>query len=430
MKKFHLFTLLAALLLAQSVFASWDLGLDLRARFYTNNNLPNDKYGESGSTSFGRFRTRVWGAYKTDDFGFYLRLANEFRDYYSPESSSSKQRFPDVLFIDNLYVETKDLLGALDIRLGRQNLSFGSKRIISEGTPGDGSRGTAFDGLRITWKGEEKRTLDAFAFYQSDDDWLPTAGKTHANGKRPGDYDLNGLAQDEFATGLYWQDRSNKNFDWDAYYVAKFEYRDEDSKFRSEGKTSNTQTLGFRLLPVFSEKLKGEVEAAIQAGDHGHLAGLAYSGLTYVPRKGQELTLACLYLTGDSDGPRGEHSWKSVYNRESFIGEADSPMYSKSDYTNLVYPHLAGKFSLGRAGKLNLQAGPMFAGTSVNGRGQFRGFYGQAKWSANLEELLDWKYARNTTLSVTGEALRKGNYFDKGKRDTALLGRVELTWKY
>ena len=82
MKKFHLFTLLAALLLAQSVFASWDLGLDLRARFYTNNNLPNDKYGESGSTSFGRFRTRVWGAYKTDDFGFYLRLANEFRDYH------------------------------------------------------------------------------------------------------------------------------------------------------------------------------------------------------------------------------------------------------------------------------------------------------------------------------------------------------------
>lgn len=433
MKKTSLCLLAATLLMPALLRAEWNLdaGLDLRLRYYATNNLPNSAYGEGASETYGRYRTRVWGSVENDWGKLHIRLGNEFRDYAYPDSKSASKRFPDVLYVDNLYLETKALLGEdVRIRLGRQDISFGKRRIFGEGTPGDGSRSTFFDALRLTWEAGEKQTLDFAAFYLRDEDWLPTAGKTHANGKRPSDYAYNGLGQDEYGAILYWQDRSNASLGYDAYYVAKFEKRDEDSKFRAEGKNATYHTLGARLLPRFSDTLTGEVEAAFQFGSHDHAAALAYAGLTYAPQKGTDFTAAALFLTGDKDGARGKNSWQSVYNRESCIGDVDSAMYAGNDYTNLFYPHLAGNFNLGRAGSLKLQAGPMFAPKKVADHGSNRGLYAAAKWSLNLEKLLQTSYAKGATLSFTGEALRKGNFFNKGSRDTALLSRVELTWKY
>lgn len=69
----------------------------------------------------------------------FLRVADEFRYYRSAEGDKGKQRFPDVLFIDNLYLSYSDLFDFVDVKIGRQEMTFGAKRIISDGTGGDGS---------------------------------------------------------------------------------------------------------------------------------------------------------------------------------------------------------------------------------------------------------------------------------------------------
>lgn len=202
-----------ALLAGTAVSSAQDFsaGLDVRARYDSTHELPNDKRGQSADSDYERLRTRVWGKYQDQDNGLtlFIRLANEFRNYHHPSANSSKQRFPDVLFIDNLYVQYDNLLGGgLGLKLGRQDMSFGRKRIISDGTGGDGSRSSCFDALRLTWRPAASQSLDAFAIYVHNNDLLPTLGKEHANHKRPSDYDVTGYGQNEYDAGLYWQDRT------------------------------------------------------------------------------------------------------------------------------------------------------------------------------------------------------------------------------
>ena len=407
-------------------------GADVRLRYDLTDNLPNAKRGESDYSSYARVRLRPWIGANYSDYGLFLRLADEFRYYNRPRSNSRKQRWPDVLFIDNLYLTAKDLPGSIDVKAGRQDMSFGAKRIISDGTGGDGSRSAYFDAVRLTWHADDRRTLDAFALYQAKEDWLPTLGKEHANGKKPHDYDITGYGQDEFGAGLYWQDRASKDFGYDAYYVAKGERRGKDSKYRKEGRLTDTHTFGVRLLPRFTDTLSGEVELAGQVGSHDLVAGQGYAGLTYAPKAGfkPKLTGACWILSGDSKGDRGEHAWHAVFNRETGLGESVAPMYNKYDYTNLIYPHLAFGCNIASFSSIKTQVGPMFTAVREDDAGSFRGAYAQVKYTVSPAKLLGIDLLHGGKLAFQGEYFGKGDYFRDGSDHQAFFGRVELAWNF
>ena len=410
-----------------------DVGLDLRLRYDFTDNLPNNSRGESGDSNYARIRIRPWIKFAYDDFGLFLRLADEFRHYERPSSNSSKQRWPDVAFIDNLYITANSLFDCLDVKFGRQDMSFGSKRILSDGTGGDGSRSAYFDALRLTWHAAEKRTLDAFAFYQARKDWMPTLGKEHENGKEPHAYDTTGYDQDEFGAGLYWQDRANKDFGYDVYYVEKSEYRNRNSKYRKEGKVAETHTFGVRLLPQFTETLSGEVELSGQVGSHDLLAGQAYGGLTYAPKLDfkPKFTGAVWALSGDSDGERGEHAWHSVFNRETGLGESIAPMYTKYNYTNLIYPHVAFGCNVASFSSIKAQVGPLFTAVQEDAAdGQYRGAYVQVKYEIKLAKLTGIDLLHGGKLSLQGEYFGKGDYFKETSNDPAFFTRVELAWNF
>lgn len=408
------------------------VGADVRLRYDLTDNLPTSKRGESDFSSYARVRVRPWIGANYSDYGLFLRLADEFRYYNRPTSNSRKQRWPDVVFIDNLYLTAKDLPGGIDVKVGRQDMAFGSKRIISDGVGGDGSRSAYFDALRLTWHADVARTLDAFALYMNKEDWLPTLGKEHANGTKPHDYDITGYGQDEFGAGLYWQDRANKDFGYDAYYVAKREMRRKDSKYRKEGKTFDTHTFGVRLLPRFTDTLSGEVELAGQAGSDNLLAGQGYGGLTYAPKAGfkPKFTGAFWILSGDADGDRGEHAWHAVFNRETGMGESIAPMYNKYDYTNLMYPHLAFGCNVASFSSVKTQLGPLFTAARERDAGRYRGLYAQVKYTINPAKLFGVDFLSGGKLAFQGEYFGKGDYFNDGSDHQAFFGRVELAWNF
>lgn len=408
------------------------VGLDARFRYDVTKGLPTATRGEDPHTDYARLRLRPWFQAGPDDTCLFVRLGNEFRYYRRPESRDRKQRFPDVTFFDNLYVHRENLLDGLDLRIGRQDLAYGAERILSDGTSGDGTRAAYFDVVRFVWHAAEKRTLDAFALYQARTDWLPTLGRTHENGKEPSDYDINGFNQDEGAIGLYWQDRARADFGYDLYAIAKSERRGQRAKYRAEGRTAYTQTLGVRLLPHFSDTFRGEVELAGQAGSHGLLAGQGYAGLTYAPHAAcsPAFTGALWGLTGDSDGERGDHAWHAVFNRETGLGESIAPMYTKYSYTNILYPHLAATASFAEHSTFESQAGHLFAPIREDDAGRSRGPFALIRYRLKLGRAFRTDTLDGGTLTLQGEYFGKGNYFTDGDDNPAFFGRVEIAWRF
>ena len=408
-------------------------GADVRLRYDGTDNLPTSSRGESVPSDYARIRIRPWITAECQDIGMFVRLADEFRAYRAPDALSSKQRWPDVLFIDNLYVTWNGAFDVLDFKLGRQDMAFGARRIVSDGTGGDGSRSAYFDGLRVTWHADEKRTLDLFGVCQTSDDWMPTLGKSHDNGKKPHDYDLTGYGQDEYGLGLYWQDWANEDFGYDAYYVAKGECRPTDAKYRREGRCSYYHTFGVRLLPRFTETLRGEMEISGQVGSDVAIAGQGYAGLTWEPRVSAKpyLTGAFWILSGDEDGERGNNAWHSVFNRETGLGESIAPMYSKYNYTNLAYPHIASRCAIGDFSKVKCQLGPLFTAVKEDDAdGSYRGLYVQVKYEIHPEKLFGIDLLKGGKISFQGEYFGKGDYFRDGCDHSAVFGRAELAWKF
>lgn len=408
-------------------------GVDIRLRYDGTDNLPTSSRGESKASDYARIRIRPWVKVSNGDFGLYMRIADEFRAYRAPDALSRKQRWPDVLFIDNLYFSWDGALNLLGIKVGRQDMSFGAKRIISDGTGGDGSRSAYFDGLRITWHADEKRTLDLFGVCQTSDDWKPTLGKSHDNGKKPHDYDLTGYGQDEYGLGLYWQDRANEDFGYDAYYVAKGERRADHAKYRQEGRRSCSHTFGVRLLPRFTETLYGEVELAGQAGSKIHYAGQSYAGLTWKPKASAKpyLTGAVWALSGDRKGERGNTAWHAVFNREPGFSRSIAPMYAKYNYTNLIYPHLESGCAVGDFSNVKCQLGPLFTAVrEESADGSYRGLYAQIKYEIHPDRLFGNDLLKGGRLSFLTEYFGKGDYFKDGCDHSAIFTRVELVWKF
>lgn len=115
------------------------VGADIRLRYDGTDNLQTPSREGSVPSDYARIRMRPWIKAEHQGIGMLVRMADEFRAYRAPDSLSRRQHWPDVLFIDNMYFEWKGAFGAFDFKLGRQDMAFGAKRIVSEGTGGDGS---------------------------------------------------------------------------------------------------------------------------------------------------------------------------------------------------------------------------------------------------------------------------------------------------
>ncbi len=427
----------------------FDAGADIRARYEFKDNWMNKNSTtvNPASEDYYRLRTRVWGkATYGEDLGAYLRLGNEFRGYRnSPDND--KNKFPDELFIDNLYFDFNNIGDRVDLRIGRQDIKEGSGRVISDGTPGDGSRSAYFNAILAKVKMLEKSDVDLMGTWNTSEDEL-------AMGSPHDPYDLTKIRSgspyskmDEKGLMAYVHYNEIQDFPMEFYWIWKEETRFYDKSTRYPGR--DFHTVGTRLSPKFNDKLSGELEAAVQFGNvdgeegmqgRDIFAYMGYAGLTYAEKEvfgKPKLTGALLYLSGDEDSyyktkdGGTDNGWNPVFNRTDTLSQIGAGMYDQFRWSNLIYPHLEASVEPYKKNTVKLQTGPMFAAEKDNGAtDSYRGYFTQLRYDFPILSKIFGKRG-DVTGAVVGEAMVLGDYYNTaGAGDTATWVRFELNGKF
>ena len=428
-----------------------DAGLDFRFRYEFK-----DDWMDKGKTSvspkyedYYRMRTRVWGkATFGDDLGAYLRLGNEFRDYRNSDGNKHKNEFPDELYIDNFYFDFNNIGDRVDLRVGRQDIKEGAGRLISDGTPGDGSRSTYFDAIFAKVKMLEKSDIDLMGTWNTyrDDATLGNPNDIYDNTKIKSGSPYSEM--DEKGLMAYFHYNEIEDFPMEFYWIWKQETRFYDKETRYPGR--DFHTMGTRLMPKINDKLSAEFEAAVQLGQTDGQSGMegrdiaawmTYAGLTYSEKEvfgKPKLTGALLYLSGDEDSyykttdGSTDTSWNPVFNRSTWFSEICSGMYDQYRWSNLIYPHLEAGLEPYSKHKIKLQCGPMFAAEKDNGAtDNYRGLYTQLRYDLPLLSKVFGKRG-DVTGAVVGEAMYYGDYYahDVADTDMATWLRFEINGKF
>jgi hypothetical protein len=336
-------------------------GGDLRVRqsSFTNAQLRvlHPATGESMFLNWNMFRIRprVWGQYAiSDNMAVRCQITNEFRHWLSPQDKidDDVQKFPDEWGIDNLYLDMKGIAGGnLDLRIGRQNIIYGTGKLILDGTPGDGSRTIYMDAIKATWKGFDSMTIDILGIYNSAENLLVVNGQdlplTNYTKK-----DVN-LEMNEVGVGLYVKHKGlTENMPFEAYYLLKTEAEytlADDSKIPS----ASINTIGLRVMPKLSDSLSGNLEIAYQIGSQGDGDRSGYmvdAKLTMqLPAKDQFKSAASagLYLLSgdDPDTEADDEGWTPAFSRwpqysELYIYAMAADRASVADWSNVMMPYV------------------------------------------------------------------------------------------
>ena len=362
---------------------TFNVGADERIRHEIVNGLPRG--GRSGrgvadGTNWIRFRTRTWGFVEGERFRLYGRFGNEFRLYPTesgPSGSTRNWRFPDELYVDNLYIDLKDLFdGWFDLRAGRQDFlgseAYGSKRIIGDGTPGDDSRSDYFDAIRARIKFTETEKLDVLAIWNGDE-YMLHWGDHGGIDREPNTIVQGSSGLTECGGGLYHRSRT---LDWmpvDAYWI----YKHESSAFASDGREiggRDFHTFGTLLRPKFTKNLGGEFELAWQTGtrDTGAYVGghMVYAAIDWDFRPGRTLDPwlrgSCYYMSGDKHGDGEDdtdYAWNPIWARWPQFSDlwVKSFFHGIAYWSNLIYPAMEAGLRHDGLGSVSLAMGPLLA---------------------------------------------------------------------
>lgn len=417
---------------------NWNGGADLRIRQEVLGNMQQRGGAEQVTQNYIRFRPRVWGEVKNEDFKLYMRVTDEMRDYITPDSPN--YRWPDEAFIDNLYLDLNNLFdGLVDIRAGRQDFFgangpvYGSGRVIADGTPADGSRTVYMDAIKTTVKFDEKNALDVLAIYNSPDNQFnvgdsdgipPLADERPLTSIAPGSTDLT-----EWGGGLYFRSKEFAEVPFELYYLYKRETKCTSAKGAPlDGR--NTHTLGSRVVPKLTETLSAEFEGAVQSGekDSGPTTSgyMGYAGLTYKPAVDNSakpyFTGSLYYLSGDKNNGRNgsgsDTGWDPLWSRWPQFSElyAYNSIYGLGYWSNLVYPSVAAGVDIAPGHKVSSSLGPMYTAVQDDlggGDGSLRGWLGMVRYDFPLFKNIFGLNSKRGELygHVTAEVLEPGDYY-------------------
>ncbi|MBF0447099.1 MAG: alginate export family protein [Magnetococcales bacterium] len=410
---------------------SW--GGDLRVRLVNWNNIPVAN-GATALTQwqYHRTRTRVWGAYGfTPDVSVKARLNNEFWDFSDGKPAGrplDNQEFLSEIVPDNLYVDVNNLLGGkLNLRIGRQDMIYGTGKIILDGTPEDGSRTIFFDAIKAQYKLNDSMTIDLFGVMNNDED--PLTINSHHRNLSPNDID-------ESAVGIYVKN-AHQQYPSELYYVYKHE---NDTSVANND--IDLHTFGARIMPKFSASLSGNLEVAVQDGEMDNNAvtdiggwmvdaKLAYN-LPILPSMKPVVDLSYYFLSGDDAGSTTDNEgWWSVFGRwsqnqelfvYSYIGTNGAQRGGPAWWSNLSSPSVGLNMAVTEKGKLDLRTAWLMADEDLGaGTGKDRGLYVTSKFA--------YQFSDNLSGRIVYEFLNPGNY-DLSTADNAHFFQTQVIFKF
>jgi hypothetical protein len=397
--------LLASLLIPLAATAAFNsaysqttaqFGGDVRVRQTHFDSIPSfsDPPGiaRNGENHFFRFRTRLWGDLKPGtNLRLYSRITNEFRHYENPKLHSWD--FPDETIVDNLYVDLLNCFGgSFDLRAGRQDLKYGNRRVISEGTTKDGSRTIYMDAVKLSFKRFDHTTIDLLGIYNSAENQLALNSQ---------DRDLTGYTggdagMDEGGGGFYAKNQSIDNLPLEAYYLFKHEtsWKNPAGDLQPD---ADVHTIGTRLIPRLNDQWDGNFEIALQSGqrgDHDQTGVMVDASLYYHPscleRLEPTLGAGIYYLSGDDPSTDKDEGWNPLWAR--WVQYSELYYYAwgeRARWSNLTMPHL--DFSLQPSEKTRIWGllGALIANEDDGpGPGDYRGTLGRVR--ADFGDTAHW----------------------------------------
>ncbi len=281
-----------------------DFGGFVRLRGYSMENMWsfNDDADFDNWSVFRLMTSLHAGMALSDDVGVFVQIANQnysegvtynsaVVDRWEEDNNSNK------IFVDNAYIDVNRFFGMpVNLRLGRQNLMYGTGFVLFDGQSQYASTSVYFDGVKLTWDITEKAKLDLLYFKDQEfnrsdgaDDDITLSG-AYFTGKCP----VVGGQQE-----LYVLNRKDEGFGKDIWMY------------------------GLRLSDKFSIGLDYSAEIAYQDGKMDEDTGLDQDALGYKLEAGwtfadigikPRLFAGYTFLSGDNDLLDGEsHAWDVFY---------------------------------------------------------------------------------------------------------------------
>lgn len=422
----------------------WDLGADLRIRQELMLNVPGLPGGGRLSRAVRgefanqmRFRPRAWGELRFDGgetagkWRLKLRLTDEFR--WNPEPHKSATTWPGELIIDNLFLEGKGLFdGFLDLSVGRQDLYnlYGLDHVFVDGTPGDGSRTTFADMVRLALNFTPESKLDLFFLHDADDNVLRWGTERSKHRSLSGIDPSASPDMDDWGYGAIWSSRYD---DWLGYQLFAIEKLTDAYRDGAGVKHPDTRRtlFGVKLVPRITNELSLDLEGMAQVGRNGdgeRLSGWsAYAGGQWKSaREGWRpfAKIGLHFMSGDrhaADEDGGHDAWDPMWSR----GVNDSEIflsgthYGVGWWSNMIFLKTELGVEFSRSHSFVFNTGPMFAAARDGmggGDGAFKGELSQVRYDFPI---LLADRAQGERFEMVGhlyfELFNPGDYFETGK---------------
>ena len=300
----------------------------------------------SGENDYYRIRPRLWMEVEpNEDLMLRVRLADGFRVWFKPTPKPALQRsnydFPDEILFDNLFLDINNLAGKrLDLRIGRQELSYGNGRVILDGSAKDGSRTLYLNAIKATWKDIPNTTIDFLAIYDPSIDPIAInsserdlTGFTSANddmNESGGGFYLKNHSIQDMPVELYGLYKRESPYDVAAkkdaagnYLAPKLAWQTLDS---TRGMVVNPAldlgTFGFRVEPHVGPRTTFNLEAALQVGQRSDIDVLAYmvdasvtNTLPFCESIKPAIFADFYYISGDDPKTRRDEGWNPLWAR-------------------------------------------------------------------------------------------------------------------
>jgi hypothetical protein len=387
----------------------------------------------SGENSYYRIRPRLWAQLEfPSSITMYGRVVNEFRHFMKPDNDTMD--WPDELIVDSLYLDAKGLLGGFaDVRIGRQDLIYGSGKLILDGTAKDGSRTIYHDAIRVTMYLVEGLTCDLLGIYNQPENQLAIHSQ---------DRDLTGFDPafndvTESGGGAYLKSKQLPAMPWEAYYLYK---RESDGINRRDEKVDgrDVHTVGARLMPSTPCGLFASLEVAGQTGetDDGRTLQAWMTDASLIKRFMNAkvkpgVGVGVYHISGDDPETGKDEGWNPLWARwpqysELYVYAFDAEAAGR--WSNVTLPYLTADCIPSATTKLVALVGPVYAPQKNGpGGGDERGWLGTIRFDVTLaEKVLTSKDKLFGHLIL--EVFEPGDYYKVD--NTAHFARWELSYAF